>query len=84
MCFTDKRKRNWIRKEDCLPDLVRPPGWVRYEGAGRHRRHIESLLIVIIRGLLPTHPAVIALYFKGISMMLYHIPCTILDGTNSY
>ena len=26
MCFTDKRKRNWIRKEDRVPDYIRPLG----------------------------------------------------------
>ena len=30
MCFTDKRKRNWIRKEDRVPDRV------GYGGAGCH------------------------------------------------
>ena len=29
MCFNDKRKRNWIRKEDHVPDSVRPLGRVR-------------------------------------------------------
>ena len=36
MCFIDKRKRNWIRKEDRVLDRVRPPGRVRYDGVGRH------------------------------------------------
>ena len=36
MCFTDKRKMNWIRKEDCAPNPVRPSGRVRYGGARRH------------------------------------------------
>ena len=36
MCFTDKIKRNCIRKEDRIPDLVQPPGQIRYDGAGRH------------------------------------------------
>ena len=34
MCFTDKRKKNWIRKEDRVPDPVRPPGRV---GSGQVR-----------------------------------------------
>ena len=29
MCFIDKRKKNWIKKEDNVPDPVRPPGQVR-------------------------------------------------------
>ena len=29
MCFTDKRKMNWIQKEDHVPDPVRPPSRVR-------------------------------------------------------
>ena len=37
MCFTDKRKRNWIQKEDSVPDQVRSPGRVKYDDAGRHR-----------------------------------------------
>ena len=28
MCFIDKRKRNWIQKEDRVPDRVQPPGRV--------------------------------------------------------
>ena len=32
MCFTDKRKRNKIRKEDCVPD----PGRVGYGDVSRH------------------------------------------------
>ena len=28
MCFTNKRKRKWIRKENLVPDLVRPSGRV--------------------------------------------------------
>ena len=36
MCFIDKRKRNWIRKEDRVSDRVRPLGRVRYDGAGHH------------------------------------------------
>ena len=36
MCFTDKRKRNWIRKEDRVPNQVRHPGQVLYGGAGCH------------------------------------------------
>ena len=36
MCFTDKRKRNWIRKEDRVHDPVRPPGRAR----GRDPSHI--------------------------------------------
>ena len=43
-----------------------------------------SSLIVIVRGSPPIHQMVVALYFKGISMMLYPRLCTILDGTNSY
>ena len=39
MCFTDKRKRNWIRKEDCIPDLVLPSGRV---GSGWVRGHEPS------------------------------------------
>ena len=35
MCFTDKRKRNWIRKEDHILDPVRPLGRVR----GREPSH---------------------------------------------
>ena len=26
MCFTDKIKRNWIKKDDRVPDPVQPPG----------------------------------------------------------
>ena len=37
MCFTDKRKRNCIRKEDRVPDRFRPLGRVGNSGAGRHR-----------------------------------------------
>ena len=36
MYFTDKRKKNWIRKEDHVPDSVRPPGQVKYGDASRH------------------------------------------------
>ena len=36
MCFTNKRKRNWIRKVDRVSDPVRPPGQVKYGGAGHH------------------------------------------------
>ena len=36
MCFTNKIKMNWIRKEDRIPNRVRPPGRVWYGGAGRH------------------------------------------------
>ena len=36
MCFNDKRKRNWIRKEDLVFDRVRPSGQVGYDGVGRH------------------------------------------------
>ena len=36
MCFIDKRKMNWIRKEDHVLDPVRPPGQVGYGDAGRH------------------------------------------------
>ena len=41
MCFTDKRKRNWIRKEDLVPDPVRPPGRVRYGGTSRHNSGLK-------------------------------------------
>ena len=33
---THKRKRNWIRKEDHVPNPVRPLGWVGYGGMSRH------------------------------------------------
>ena len=36
MCFTNKRKRNWIRKEDRVPDRIRSLGQVEYGGTGRH------------------------------------------------
>ena len=36
MCFIDKRKRNWIRKEDHVLDPFRPPGRDGYDGAGPH------------------------------------------------
>ena len=39
-------------------------------------RHIESSLIVIVGGLLPTHGMVLVLCFKGISMTLDLKPCT--------
>ena len=45
MCFIEERKRNWIRKEDRVPDPVRPPGWVMYWGASRH------ILVIIEPGL---------------------------------
>ena len=47
MCFTEKRKRNWIRKEDCVPDPVRPPGRVGYGGASCHSKHevIEKFVL---------------------------------------
>ena len=49
MYFIDKRKRNWIRKEDRVLDQVRPPGRVGYGGASPHsdivniQEHIESM-----------------------------------------
>ena len=36
MCFIDKRKRNWIQKEDSVPDPVWPSGRVGDKGASRH------------------------------------------------
>ena len=36
MCFTDKIKMNWIRKENRVLDLVRPASQVGYEGTSRH------------------------------------------------
>ena len=35
MCFTDKRKRNWIQKEDRVPDLVCPPRLVKSSPGAR-------------------------------------------------
>ena len=46
MCFTDKTKRNWIKKEDRFPDPVRPSGWVRYKGASHHITAVTSLQVV--------------------------------------
>ena len=45
MCFTDKIKRNWIRKEDHVPDPGRPPGRVGYGGASRHKDKVCHCLI---------------------------------------
>ena len=36
MCFTNKRKRNWIQKNDLIPDRVQPPDRVGYGGVGRY------------------------------------------------
>ena len=36
MRFTDKRKRNWIQKEDRVLDRVQPLAWVGYGGTGRY------------------------------------------------
>ena len=47
MCFTDKRKKNLIRKEDRVSDRVRPPGGVGY-GAGRHNITTQTLIRVEI------------------------------------
>ena len=42
MCFTDKRKMNWIRKEDRLPDLI----CVGYEGVSHHKHQNNSMKIL--------------------------------------
>ena len=47
------------------------------------RRHINSSLIVIVGGFMPTHGMVFVLCFKGISMTLYPEPCITLGGTGS-
>ena len=53
MCFTDKRKRNWIRKEDHVPDPVRPQSRVGYGGANRHTiRFFISRKYVLLSPLL--------------------------------
>ena len=36
-----------------------------------------------VTGLLPTHRTLFVLCFRGISMMLFPKPCTILNGTGS-
>ena len=44
----------------------------------------HQVVIDCDRKRLPhTHQVVVALYFRGISMMLYHSLCIILDGTDS-
>ena len=46
MFLTDKRKMNWIRKMDRVPNPVQPLGWVRYEGASHHTFPLlESLIL---------------------------------------
>ena len=42
MCFTDKRKRNWIQKKDGVSDPVRPQGEVGYGGASRHSLNVTN------------------------------------------
>ena len=49
MCFTDKRKRNWIQKEDRVPDLVRPPGLVGYGGVSRHSEDLNQSWFIAVR-----------------------------------
>ena len=43
MCFIDKRKMNWIRKDDRIPDPIRPPSRVGYGGTGCHNNYILVL-----------------------------------------
>ena len=38
MCYTDKRKMNWIPKEDRVTNPIRPPGWVEYGDTGCHKK----------------------------------------------
>ena len=36
---------NWIRKEDCVPNPVRPPGRVGYRGTSLHKWSANPLEI---------------------------------------
>ena len=40
MCFTDKRKRNCIRKGDRVPDPVQPPGQVGNDNTKGHNMRL--------------------------------------------
>ena len=53
MCFTNKRKKNWILKGDRVSDLVRPPGRVGYGGVGHHSSCIYRNLRYTFREIHP-------------------------------
>ena len=50
MCFADKRKRNWIQKEDRVPYPFWPPSWV---GSGMGARG-AVIIFPCSLGLLPS------------------------------